>query len=78
MASCVGSGDDQLEHLVDPLGRQAHGPGAEDEHLAAGAAVVLGGGVEQDTDMPAGVGDVGVPVTADGDTAAAGRRRDRP
>ena len=37
------------------------------EHLAAGAAGVLRGGVEQDADVAAGVRDVVVVVAADGD-----------
>ena len=64
---------DQLEHLVDARLRQAHRQGAEREHLAAGAAGVLGGGVEQDADVAARVGDVGVAVAADGRGAAVGR-----
>jgi hypothetical protein len=63
---------DQLEHLVDPARGQAHGAGAEGQHLATGAADVLGGGVEEDPDVEAGVGDVAVVVAADGDLAGRG------
>ena len=41
--------------------------GAEREDLAAGAAGVLGGGVEQDADVASRVGDVVVEVAADRD-----------
>ena len=62
---------DQLEHLVDAGLRQAHGLGADGEDLAAGAAGVLGRGVEQHADVPAGVGDVVVEVAADRDPTRA-------
>ena len=45
---------DQLEHLVDACARQAHDQRAEGEHLAAGAAGVLRGRVEQDADVAPG------------------------
>ena len=46
---------DELDHLVDALPADAHEDGAEGEHLAAGAAGVLRGGVEQQADMAARV-----------------------
>ena len=54
---------DQLEHLLDPRSRA--GPsscGATREDLAAGAAGVLGGGVEQHADVEPGVGQVSEPA----------------
>ena len=63
---------DQLEHLVDPRHRQPHGQGAEGEDLAAGAAGVLGRGVEQHADVTTWVGDVLVEVAADRDPARVG------
>ena len=60
-AAGLGRGQaDQVEHLVDPGGRQAHGALRDGEDLAAGAAGVLGRGVEQDADLEARVGQVGV------------------
>ena len=54
---------DQLEHLPHPRVRQPHRPGADRQDLAPGAAVVLGGGVEEDADVAARVGDVAEVVT---------------
>ncbi len=51
---------DELEHLLDPLAPDAHRLGAEPQHLAAGAAGVLGRRVEQDADVASRVGDLGV------------------
>ena len=62
----------QLEHLVDPGAGQAHGVGGNGEDLASGAAGVLGGGVEEDAHLEAGVGEVGEPDSVDG--RRAGRR----
>jgi len=42
---------DQLEHLVDALAGQAHGVGGDAEDLAAGAARVLRGGIEEYADL---------------------------
>jgi hypothetical protein len=54
-AACFVVGQaDQAEHLVDPAGGQTHGPLCESEDLSPGAAGVLGGRVEQDTDLRAG------------------------
>ena len=58
---------DEVEHLVDAGVRQAHGLGADGEDLAAGAAGVLGRGVEQYADVQPGVGDVVVEVASDRD-----------
>ena len=63
---------DQVEHLVDAGVGQAHGLGADGEDLAAGAAGVLGRGVEQYADVPARVGDVVVEVASDRDPAVRG------
>jgi hypothetical protein len=63
---------DELEHLVDAAARQAHGVGGDREDLASGAAGVLGGGVQQDAHLEAGVGEVGEPFSVM--VAAAGRR----
>ena len=65
---------DQLEHLVDPRPRQAHGLGADREDLAAGAAVVLRRGVEEHADQQTRVRDVAVAVPPDRDAPRAGRR----
>ena len=56
---------DPLEHLVDPVPGQPHGLGADGEDLAAGAAGVLGGGVEKDADAEPGVGHVSVVLACD-------------
>ena len=66
----------QLEHLVDPGAGQAHGVGGDGEDLASGAAGVLRGGVEEDADLQARVGQVGEPAPAD--RRAAGRGRSEP
>ena len=57
------------------LRRQPHRLGADGEDLAAGAAVVLGRGVEQHADVASRVREVGVAVAADRDAAAGGRRQ---
>jgi len=49
----------QVEHLVDPTGPQAHGPLREGQDLAPRPATVLSGGVEQDANVQAGIGQVG-------------------
>ena len=63
---------DQLEHLVDPGRRQAHGLGAEGQDLATGASGVLSGRVEQDADVATWVRDVLVEVPSDGDPTTGG------
>lgn len=50
---------DGVEHLVDAAARQAHGVGGDREDLAPGATGVLGGGVQEDAHLEAGVGEVG-------------------
>ena len=57
---------DELEHFGDPGRRQPHRLAREGEDLAAGAAGVLGGGVEQDADLQARVGQVGEAAADDG------------
>ena len=70
----LGAGQpDEVQHLLDPAGREAHGALGDGQDLAAGAAGVLRGGVEQDADLDAGVGQVGEPLPVDGG-GAGGRR----
>ena len=64
---------DELEQLVDPAGRRADRALRDREDLAAGAAGVLGGGVEEDAHLEGRVGQVREPVPGDG--GAARRRR---
>ena len=64
---------DQLEHLLDPALGQAHGALHQGEDLAAGAAGVLGRGVEEHPDLGAGVGQVDEPAAVDGGGARGGR-----
>ena len=68
----VGTGD-EVEHILDPGGGQSHGLLRDPQHLAAGAARVLGGGVEEDADLAARVGQVRVPAAQDGRGARRGR-----
>ena len=76
-ATCLGRRQaDPLQHLVHPAAGQAHHPLGEREDLAAGAARVLGGGVEEDADLQARVGQVGEPAPAD--RRGAGRGRGEP
>ena len=63
---------DELEHLVDAAAGQTHGVGGDREDLASGATGVLGGGVQEDAHLEAGVGEVGEPFSVDG--RGAGRR----
>ena len=56
---------DQVEHLVHPPRGQAHGLLGQGEDLAARAATVLGGRVEQDPHLQARVGKVREPATPD-------------
>ena len=65
VALAAGQADD-LEHLVDPATGQPHHGGAEAKDLAAGPAGVLRRGVQQDADVPAGVGELGVRDAQDG------------
>ena len=65
---------DQLEQLGDPGGRDAHDLLGDGQDLAAGAAGVLGGGVEHHADLAPGVGQVGEPAAGDGRRALGGRR----
>jgi hypothetical protein len=53
----LGPGEaDQVEHLGDPGGRDVHDLLRDGQDLAAGAAGVLGGGVEHHADLAPGVG----------------------
>ncbi len=70
-ASVVGQAD-QLEHLGDPSGRDVHDLLGDRQDLAAGAAGVLGRGVEHHADLAARVGQVGEPSAGDGGGAPSG------
>ena len=59
---------DPLQHPPDAVAGQAHRAGGDGEDLPAGASRVLGRGVEQDTDLAAGVGQVGVATAVDRST----------
>ena len=62
----LGAGEtDQLQHLLDALHADAHALGGQSQHLAAGAAGVLGGGVQEHADVARRVRDVGEPMTTD-------------
>ena len=63
---------DELQQLVDAPRRHAHGLGGDGERLAAAAPGVLGRGVEQDADAPAGVWQVAVAPAEDPGLAAVG------
>ena len=56
---------DEVEHLLDAAGGQPHGASGDAQHLPAGAAGVLGGGVEEDADLHARVGQVPEPSAQD-------------
>ena len=63
----LGAGEaDQVEQLGDPGGRDTHDLLGDGQDLAAGAARVLGGGVEHHADLAPGVGQVGEAPTGDG------------
>jgi hypothetical protein len=48
----LGAGEaDQLQHLLDALHADAHALGGQPQHLTAGAAGVLGRGVQENTDV---------------------------
>lgn len=64
---------DQLQHLVDAPGRQAHHCGGDGEDFASGAAGVLRGRVQQDADFQSGVRQVDEAVTQDVCGAVGGR-----
>jgi hypothetical protein len=71
----LGPGEaDQLEQLGHPGCRDAHDLLGDGQDLAAGAAGVLGGGVEHHADLAPGVGQVGEPAAGDG-RRALGRGR---
>ena len=52
---------------------QPHGALGDGQHLTAGSAGVLGGGVEEDADLHAGVGQVAEPAAQDVGGAVVGR-----
>jgi hypothetical protein len=64
---------DGVQHLRDAAGGQAHGALCDGEHLPAGAPGVLGGGVEEDPDVDAGVGQVPESAAQDVGGAVVGR-----
>ena len=64
---------DELDHLVDAVPPDAHEDRAERQHLAAGAAGVLGGRVEQQADVAARVRQGGIRLAEHGGPAR-GRR----
>jgi hypothetical protein len=63
---------DEFQQRVDALRRHAHHLGGHGERLAAPAAGVLRGRVEQDPDALAGVGQVAVAFAEDPRRAAVG------
>ena len=63
---------DEPEQLVGALLGHAHQPRGQRERLAPAAAGVLGGGVEQDADAAAGVGERAVGAAEHGGAAGVG------
>jgi hypothetical protein len=65
-----------VQELVDPVRWKAHHLLAEPQDLAAGASGVLCGGVQEDSDLEAGVRQLGEGSTED--VCGAGGRRGEP